>query len=211
MKMYFNILFVLSFFIVFTVKAQKTAADLTVQVDSKINSFELSDAGTVILSTNDGLVGVFHEEAKPVFEFTTYGKIKEDSYYMVPNSPYMIISDGGFASMKQKKAVINYYNGKLIFESKAEGWGQVYTETVLIPENKLVISGVQNTGDAKEKYTPKIAVYDLETGAEDFSFFLVEPGKVTMKSFMVTGNAVIWNDKILVPTSQGVIAKSFDG
>jgi hypothetical protein len=211
MKTNTSIFLVLSFFIVFTVKAQKTTADLTVQVNSKINSFELSDAGTVILSTNDGLVGVFHEEAKPVFEFTTYGKIKEDSYYMVPNSPYMIISDGGFASMKQKKAVINYYNGKLIFESKAEGWGQVYTETVLIPENKLVISGVQNTGDMKEKYTPKIAVYDLETGAEDFSFFLVEPGKVTMKSFMVTGNAVIWNDKILVPTSQGVIAKSFDG
>jgi hypothetical protein len=193
------------------INAQNTQADLKVNISSKVNSLELTDAGTVILSTNDGLVGVYHENSEPVFEFNEYGKIKEDSYYLVPNSPYLIVSDGGFGGMKQKKAVINYYTGKVIFDSKAQNWGQVYKETVLIPENKLVISGVQDTGNMKEKYAPRIAVYDLETGEVDFSFFLVEPGKVTMKAFYVTGDAVIWDDKILVPTSQGIYAKSFSG
>jgi len=207
----FNLFFIFCLCLCADISAQKTQADKEVSINSKVNSFELSDAGTVILNTNDGLVGVYHKESKPVFEFTMYGEIKEESYYRVPNSPYMVIADGGFAGMKQKKAVLNYFNGKILFESKENGWGQVYTETVLIPENKLVISGVQDTGDMKEKFTPKIAVYDLETGEEDFSFFLVEPGKVTMKTFMVTGNAIIWDNKILVPTSQGVYAKTFDG
>jgi len=191
--------------------AQNTIADLEVNISSKINSLELTDAGTIILSTNDGIAGVFHENAEPVFEFNDYGKIKEDSYYMVPNSPYLLVTDGGFGGMKQKRAVINYYDGKVIFDSKAQNWGQIFTETVLIPENKLVVSGFQKGGDKSENVTPKIAVYDLETGNLDFSFFLLEPGKVSMKAYMVTGDAVIWEEKIIVPTSQGVIAKSFDG
>ncbi len=209
MLRYFTLIFCLC--LCAELSAQKTEADLQIPVGNKVNSLKLTDAGTVILNTNDGIVGVYHGNSEPVFTFDTYGKLKEEDYYMIPNSPYMIISDGGFAGMKQKKAVVNYYNGKVIFESKDQNWGQVYTETVLIPENKLVISGVQDTGNNKEKYTPKIAVYDLETGEIDFSFFLVKPGKVTMKAFMVTGNAKIWNDKIIIPTSQGVYAKSFDG
>jgi hypothetical protein len=211
MKTHPGILLVLSLLISFWVSAQKTPADLTVNVSSKINSLELTDAGTVILNTNDGLVGVYHQKTEPVFEFTEYGKIKEDAYYLVPNSPYLMIADGGFAGMKQKKAVLNYFTGKVIFESKAQNWGQVFTETVVIPENKLIISGFQKTGDQAEKVTPKVAVYDLETGNEDFSFFLVKPGKVTMKSYMITGDAIMWDNKIVIPTSQGVIAKSFSG
>lgn len=211
MKTYKNILFFLSFLVSLTLSAQNTIADLKVNISSKVNSLELTDAGTVILSTNDGIVGVYHENAEPVFEFNDYGKIKEESYQLIPNSPYLLVSDGGFGGMKQKRAVINYYDGKVIFDSKDQNWGQIFTETVLIPENKLVVSGFQKGGDKSENVTPKIAVYDLETGNVDFSFFLLEPGKVSMKAYMVTGDAVIWEDKIIVPTSQGVIAKSFKG
>lgn len=211
MKTHPIFLLVLSLILTITIKAQNTPADVKINVSSKVNSLQLTDAGTVLLDTNDGIVGVYHQNSEPVFEFTTYGKLKEGSYYLVPNSPYMVIADGGFAGMKQKKAVLNYFTGKVIFESKAQNWGQVFTETVAIPENKLIISGFQKNGDMAENVTPKVAVYDLETGKEDFSFYLVEPGKVTMKSFMVTGDAVMWDNKILIPTSQGVLAKSFSG
>jgi len=211
MKIHPSFFVALSVFFYIATNAQTTPPDYVVNVSSKVNSLELTDAGTVILNTNDGLVGVYHENSEPVFEFTKYGKIDEDAYYLVPNSPYLLISDGGFGGMKQKKAVLNYYDGKVIFESKDQNWGQVFTETIVIPENKLIISGFQKSGDKAENVTPKIAVYDLETGKEDFSFFLVKPGKVTMKAFMVTGDAVIWDDKILVPTSQGIYAKTFDG
>ena len=193
------------------ISAQETPADLQIELNAKVNSMELSDAGIVILNTNDGLAGISHENSEPVFEFTTYGRLKEEDYYKVPNSPYMVISDGGFGGLKQKKAVINYYTGQVIFESKGMNWGQVFTESVLLPENKLVISGYHKEGSKFEKVTPKIAVYNLDTGEIDFSFFMSKPGKVTMGSFLVTGDAKIWEDKVLVPTSRGVYAKTFDG
>mgnify|MGYP001954050787 CR=1 FL=1 len=42
-------------------------------------------------------------------------------------------------------------------------------------------------------------------------FFLTEPGKVTMKYFAVTGRPLLLKDKLLIPTSQGILAKSKDG
>lgn len=194
-----------------TLNAQKNQADLQIAVSANVNAMELTDAGVVILNTNDGLVGVFHENTKPVFEFNTYGKLKEEEYYKMPNSPYMIISKGGFAGFSSKKAILNYFNGKVIFESTQDNWKQVYTETVLLPENKLVISGLQKTGGMAENNTPKIAVYDLESGELDFSFYLFKPGKTVSGDFSVTGDSKIWNNMILIPTSKGLYAKSFDG
>jgi hypothetical protein len=76
----FNLFFIFCLCLCADISAQKTQADKEVSINSKVNSFELSDAGTVILNTNDGLVGVYHKESKPVFEFTMYGEIKEESY-----------------------------------------------------------------------------------------------------------------------------------
>lgn len=195
----------------FIADAQKTTPDVSIEVGSAVNSLQLTDAGTVVLNTNDGLVGVFHESDKPVFQFTEYGKLKEEEYYMMPNSPYMVISKGGFAGFSSKKAVLNYFTGLVVFESTRDDWKQVYTETILLPDNKLVISGLQKSGSLAENNTPKIAVYDLETGKLDFSFFMFTPGKVVSGNFSVTGNASIWNDMILIPTSKGLYAKTFAG
>lgn len=124
--------------------AQKTTPDVSIEVGSAVNSLQLTDAGTVVLNTNDGLVGVFHESDKPVFQFTEYGKLKEEEYYMMPNSPYMVISKGGFAGFSSKKAVLNYFTGLVVFESTRDDWKQVYTETILLPDNKLVNYRFQN-------------------------------------------------------------------
>lgn len=206
-----HLLLIFCLFLSAKMLAQKTTADLQISVGSNVNAMELSDAGTVILNTNDGLIGVFHENAKPIFEFTTYGKLKEEEYYKMPNSPYMIISKGGFAGFSSKKAILNYFTGQVIFESTQDQWKQVYTETVLLPENKLVISGLQKTGGIAENNTPKIAVYDLDSGKLDFSFYLFKPGKTVSGDFSVTGDSKIWNNMILIPTSKGLYAKSFDG
>ena len=46
---------------------------------------------------------------------------------------------------------------------------------------------------------------------EDYSFYLVEPGKVTMKNYAVTGTPLLLSNQLLVPTSQGVVAKDKTG
>lgn len=43
--------------------AHDTEPDLIVNISSKVNSLELIVAGTVILGTNDGLVGVYHKNS----------------------------------------------------------------------------------------------------------------------------------------------------
>lgn len=63
MKTYHSIFFVLNFIIGFVINAHNTEPDLKVNISSKVNSHELTDAGTVILSTNDGLAGEYHENS----------------------------------------------------------------------------------------------------------------------------------------------------
>lgn len=63
MKTYHSIFFVLSFIVGFVLNAHNTEPDLKVNISSKVNSLELTDAGTVILSKNDGLAGVYHENS----------------------------------------------------------------------------------------------------------------------------------------------------
>ncbi|WP_339610242.1 PQQ-binding-like beta-propeller repeat protein [uncultured Planktosalinus sp.] len=193
------------------VSSQKSAVDYTYDLGGKINEMSLTQAGILVVATNDGLAGIKPKGTALHFKFTDYGRVKPEEYYFVPNSPYIVVSQGGFANFSSKKAVIDYISGQTLFSSEKDNWKQVYTETIAMPQNKLIISGLQKGGGMAENNTPKIAVYDLGTGKLDFSFYMFEPGKVTSGNFSVTGDSFLLDDKILIPTSRGIIAKSLTG
>lgn len=195
----------------FNAIAQKTSVDYSYDLGGKINEMQLTEAGILVVATNDGLAGIKPKSNALHFKFTDYGRVKPEEYYFVPNSPYIIISQGGFASLSSKKAVIDYISGQTLFSSEKDNWRQVYTETVAMPQNKLIISGLQKGGGLAENNTPKIAVYDLGTGKLDFSFYMFKPGKTVAGNFSVTGDSFLLDDKILIPTSRGIVAKSFTG
>ncbi|HLT34587.1 MAG TPA: PQQ-binding-like beta-propeller repeat protein, partial [Aquaticitalea sp.] len=118
---------------------------------------------------------------------------------------------GGFANLSSKKTVIDYISGKTLFSTEGNGWKQVYLCDVKMPQNKLVVSGIQK-GDGKyDGVTPKVTVYDLNTGKEEYSFYLFEPGKVTMKHYAITGTPLLLKESMIVPTSQGLISKTHTG
>jgi len=187
------------------------APNWTYDVGGKINEMYLTEAGTLVVASNDGLIGIKPGNDKLLFNFTEYGRVKPEELTFIPQSPYVMVAQGGFANMTSKKTVIDFVSGETLFSTEGNSWKQVFTSAVAMPQNKLIISGFQKVGDMAEKGTPKVAVYDLATGKEDFSFFLFKPGKVTMKSYMVTGDPLLLKDKMLIPTSQGIIAKSFTG
>lgn len=199
----------------FAQKAQ--TPDYTYDVGGNINDMTLTLAGTMVVSTNDGLVGIKPGSNEPVFKFTDYGSVKPEEVTYVPASPYLIVDQGGVGGIKalsalsSKKAVIDYISGKVIFTTESKGWKTVQTADVIMPDNKLVISGLQKEGSMAEKNTAKLAVYDLITGNLDYSFFLNEPGKTTAKYFAVTGTPLLLKDKLLVPTTQGIYAKTHSG
>lgn len=182
--------------------------DFRYDTGAKINEMTLTEGGTMVVATNDGLVGIKPGSNELLFNFTDYGRVKPEELFYVPQAPYVIVGQTGFANLSTKKAVIDYISGKKLFSTEDNGWKQVMTCDVMMPQNKLVVSGQRR---ANEQYAAQVAVYDLNTGKEDYRFNLVEPGKVTMKNYMVTGRPLLLKDKMLVPTSQGIIAKSLTG
>ncbi|WP_026753565.1 PQQ-binding-like beta-propeller repeat protein [Sediminibacter sp. Hel_I_10] len=183
---------------------------------ANINEMTLTVGGVLVVATNDGLAGIKPDQSEPIFVFNDFGKLKAEETEFIPNSPYIVVSQGGdsrFAGLtKTKRAVINYLSGQVIFNSENDNWNQIYTCDVVLPENKLIVSGIQKEGDKFEKMTPKVAVYDLASNTLDYSFFLDKPGRVGLsKDFNVTGIPLLLKEFLIIPTAQGLIAKSHTG
>ena len=183
--------------------------DWNYDIGGKINEMYLTGAGTLVVASNDGLVGIKPGSNELLFKFTDYGRVKPEELNFVPQSPYVMVAQGGF--MSSKKTVIDFISGQVLFSSEGNQWKQIFTSNIAMPQNKFIVSGLQKTGGLAENNTPKVAVYDLGTGKEDFSFYLFPPGKTTMKSYLVTGEPLLLKDKMLIPTSQGILAKTFTG
>ncbi|MFC7444757.1 hypothetical protein C7H62_1587 [Mesoflavibacter sp. HG96] len=200
--------------IVFAQRAEQP--DQTYNLGASINEMTLTVGGVLVVATNDGLVGINPETNSPVFTFNNFGKLTPEETLFVEDSPYIIVSQGANSKLagitKTKRAVINYVSGKVIFNSEDDNWNQIYTCNIILPDNKLVVSGIQKTGTKAEKMTPKVAVYNLSNQQLDFSFFLDKPGRVGVaKDFSVTGVPLLLKDFLIVPTAQGLIAKSHSG
>ncbi|MEZ4778561.1 MAG: PQQ-binding-like beta-propeller repeat protein [Flavobacteriaceae bacterium] len=207
-KTLFNMLFCLLFTMVLI--AQKAEQpDWSYNIGGKINEMYLTEAGTLVVASNDGLVGIKPGSNELLFKFTDYGRVKPEELVFIPASPYVMVAQGGF--MSSKKTVIDFVSGKVLFSSEGNQWKQIFTSSTAMPQNKLIVSGLQKTGGLAENNTPKVAVYDLATGKEDYSFYLFPPGKTTMKSYLVTGDPLLLKDQMLIPTSQGIIAKTLTG
>ncbi|MFD0989065.1 hypothetical protein ACFQ1R_03075 [Mariniflexile jejuense] len=197
--------------------AQKAEApEHTYDLGANINEMTLTVGGILIAATNDGLVGIDPKQSAPIFTFNNFGKLSPEETDFIPASPYIVVSQGAnskFAGIaKTKRAVINYITGKVIFNSETDNWNQIYTCNVVLPQNKLIVSGIQKEGDKFEKMTPKVAVYDLGSQKLDYSFFLDKPGRVGIaKDFSVTGVPLLLKSMLIIPTAQGLLAKSHKG
>jgi hypothetical protein len=170
-----------------------------------INEMSLTEGGTLVVATNDGLVGIKPGSNQLLFNFKDYGRVKPEELTYVPQAPYVIVGQVGFANLSAKKAVIDYISGKILFSTEKNGWKTVMSCDVMMPQNKLVVSGQRTS---KEQYAMQVAVYDLNTGNEDYRFHLDEPGRVGIaKDYSVTGRPLLLKDYLIVPTAQGLVAK----
>lgn len=210
-------IFVALLFSVYSILAQKSETPhTTYDLNSKINEMTLTVGGVLVVATNDGLVGIRPTQKEPVFTFNNFGQLKPEETEFIPGSPYIVVSQGAnskFAGLtKTKRAVLDYVTGAVIFNSETDNWNQIFTCNIVLPQNKLIVSGIQKEGDKFEKMTPKVAIYDLASKKLDFSFFLDKPGRVGIaRDLSVTGVPLLLKDIIIVPTAQGLIAKSHSG
>jgi PQQ-like domain len=193
MKIY-TILF-LALLSVLDIQAQKAEQpDWTYNIGGKINEMNLTQGGTMVVATNDGLVGIKPGSSELLFNFTDYGRVKPEELFFVPNAPYVMVGQTGFASISTKKAVIDYMSGKKLFSTEDNGWKMVMTCDVMMPQNKLVVSGQRR---AKEEYANAVAIYNLDTGEQEHFF--------TMKaSEIVSGRPLLLKDGLILPTTKNL-------
>lgn len=165
-----------------------------------IQYMKLTDAGILLVANGDGFAGIKPESNQLHFNFQDYGKVKEEEVEFVPNSPYVIIAQGGIFG--SKKSVIDIVSGKKLFATEDNGWKMLNQFNLMLPQNKLIVAGQRTS---KEKFAQAVGIYDLATGKEEKIFNLQDPGKVTMGITTVTGKPYIAGTKVLIPTSKATI------
>lgn len=172
------------------------APDQSYEIGAKINDMIITEGGTVVAATNDGLVGIKPGQDGLLFNFTDYGKINEKEFEIVSGVPYVIVSQAGFGvGLVKKRSIIDYMSGKIIFSAENNGWKSVSKTQVLMPQNKLMVTGQRKVG---MKFPQALALYDLETGKE-LSQFIFKGTKTVM------GTPLVLKDGIIIPTTKGLM------
>ena len=104
----------------------------------------------------------------------------------------MFIANG----MKGVTFVLDIVSGQTIFDSKEEGFSFLTGRDIILPENKLVVSGLRKRkGKIGVEYS--IAIFDLASGKEEYT--------ITQKgNNNVTGVSDIVNGKLMIPRKKGM-------
>lgn len=183
------------FFMSTVLNAQRAETpDFRYDVGGKINEMTLTQGGTMVVATNDGLVGIKPGSNELLFNFQDYGRVKPEELTFIQNAPYLVVGQTGFGAMTTKKAVIDYMSGKKLFSTEDNGWKLVWTCDVMMPQNKLVVSGQRRASD---QYANAVAIYDLNTGEQENYF--------TMKgSETVSGRPLLLKDGLILPTTKSL-------
>lgn len=180
-------------FMGYTQKAE--TPNYSYDIGGKINDMVITDGGTVVVASNDGLAGFKPGSNDLLFKFTDYGKVKPEELTFIPNSPYLMVGQTGFGAMTTKKAVIDFMSGEVLFSTEKNGWKMVTTCNVVMPDNKLVVTGQRR---AKEKYANAYAIYDLNTG-DQLAYN-------TFKGFQtIVGQPRLSSEHLILPTQKGLI------
>ena len=67
-----------------TLYAQKAETpDATYEIGGKINELMLTEVGTLVVASNDGLVGIKPESQEVLFKFTDYGRVKPEEVFFL--------------------------------------------------------------------------------------------------------------------------------
>jgi hypothetical protein len=177
------------------VNAQKSDPNFVYDLGGNIEKMTVTDSGVLLITHGQGLAGIKPGQKELVFNFDDYGKVKEEEINIIPNTPYVMVGQMGFGGISAKQSVIDMITGQRVFDTKANGWKAAQQPTLLMPQNKLIVTG-QRT--AKENYAQAVGIYDMGTGKEEKLF--------TLKGFdIMVGKPSIIDGGLIIPAGKGLI------
>ncbi len=177
-----------------TIAQRAETPDYRYDVGAKINEMTITQGGTMVVATNDGLVGIKPGTSDLLFNFTDYGKVKPEELNYIQNSPYVVVGQTGFGGMRTKTAVIDYMSGKKLFSTEDNGWKMIMSCDVMMPQNKLVVSGQRRS---KDNYANAVAIYDLNSGEQ-------EQYVILKGSEQVSGRPLLLSSGLILPTMKSL-------
>jgi len=184
-----KLLIVIFIAIATTMTAQKAEnSEFTYDVGGKIEKMTVTDSGVLLITHSKGLAGVKPGQKELAFNFDDYGKVKEEEINIIPNTPYVMVGQAGFAGISAKQSVIDIVSGKRIFDTKVNGWKAAGQPTLIMPENKLIVSGQRTS---KEKFAQAIGIYNMETGAEEKLLTLKGAEAMTGTPKIINGGLIV--------------------
>lgn len=137
----------------------------------------LTGLGTLLVGTNDALVGVNPEDGAVAWKRADIKKSNRNNAREIPGTPILICNNvDGSLITKVTFNAIDYLTGETIWTTPQ---AQVqYLTTIPVPEKNLVIFVVNTTMEKDNGVYLK--AHDLTTGAEKWSSKFAKPGGIPM-------------------------------
>lgn len=171
--------------------AQKNT-DWTKNFPSKINWYKISDAGTLVVATKDGLYGISPVDGSEVWKNDDIENIQESNYDPIEGTPYATLSKAGLT--KSVNNIVDLVTGKIVANTKDLGLRTVSKRIYLMKSNKVLFYG------GSDKGAMLLVLADLSTGQKVW-----EQEKIFSKnSEQIVSQAGETADAIFIATNKNI-------
>ncbi|MEO7266188.1 MAG: PQQ-binding-like beta-propeller repeat protein [Ferruginibacter sp.] len=168
------------------------AKDWSKSFPSKVKWYKITDAGILVVGTNDALYGINPVDGTESWKIDKIENIQEENYDPIEGTPYIVLAKRGL--MKSLNNVVDVTTGKLIIDTKTLGLAAVTKRLHLIKSNTLMFYGTGSTGK------PTLMLVSLADGAK-----IWEQAKLFEKnSEQIVSEAGETEDGIFIATNRNI-------
>ena len=122
----------------------QNANDWTKTFPSKIKWYKITDAGVLVVGTNDALYGISPTDGKEIWKNDDIENIQEGNYDPIEGTPYIVLAKRGL--MKSSNKIVDVVTGKEVANTKDLGLAAVTKRIHLIKSNAVLFYGIGSTG-----------------------------------------------------------------
>jgi hypothetical protein len=145
-------------------QAAEVEPDWTLKFDKEINWQSLSEAGYLVIGTDDALHGIDPATGKTVWSLDQFKKMPQDFLEMLPGTQFGAITyKGGMLGMLSTTSIVDMITGKIMWDTSALELGNCSGQFYLPEAGGLLILGTSKQGKQR------VQLVDIATGAPYWS------------------------------------------
>lgn len=132
------------------------STDWTKSFPSKVKWYKITDAGVLVVGTNDALYGINPSDGSEAWKADDIEKIQEENYDPIEGTPYIVLAKRGLT--KSWNNVVDVVTGKVVANTRDLGMILVTKRIHLMKSNALLFYGMNQNGK------PLLMMVSLATG-----------------------------------------------